>query len=233
MTTTLYLPSGGTVDVPDDRVSEFLTSGYGYSTSRHPGTYSSGGVGGAVSPVIYTPGRYIACGVPNPLTSTQTQTLYARRQWFMPFDVLREMRVDRIALQILTTHETDQVRLGVYSSNPETGLPDEVKIGSPALSVAESLATHTVDVTLDPGRYWASCRANNLSTFGLKSQSSVAFMRDVSGYSAPGGSPNTALWIDQGKNISTPMENMSSSLTPSSYGQDAVGFFPVVWLRVA
>ena len=76
--------------------------------------------------------------------------------FFLPFPVVRKMRLDQIGVRVVTGVALGKARVGIYSSN-SNNLPSTLLVDSGELDVSTSGTTvmASIDITLDVGLYWS------------------------------------------------------------------------------
>lgn len=90
--------------------------------------------------------------------STGSGTL--NRLYYVPFMVTERQAFDRIGVSVNTGAASTTARLGIYTNNPNTMLPEFLHTNGGAVNLAggSSITTVTINATLNPGMYWLACR---------------------------------------------------------------------------
>jgi hypothetical protein len=103
----------------------------------------------------------------NILTKSDSAPSIVALETFLPFVIPSATNLVRIGIWLVTPQVGAECRLGLYQSNPATGVPSILvaDAGTLDLSTGSGVAKEaTVNWQVPPGVYWSCCQLKNVAT---------------------------------------------------------------------
>lgn len=147
------------------------------------------------TPMLWVPGRYYSAELT--CTTLGTQAATASRLYLVPFYTARPRAVDQIATNIGTA-ATGVVRMGIYNSDPDTGMPTTVLVdgGTGVSTNSTGAKPQTISATLD-GLEWFALVTSGTATFtALPANESAAIAGGASASNAGANHIYSAASVD-------------------------------------